>query len=86
MTEKRNLHPDDIYLRIYKENGEDYYVIRGLTFYTTCTAGDHIGYLRKIVTYAKSLQDENFVIHEFECMKPKINDKGVFALVGQVIP
>ena len=76
------LMSDEIYFRIYKDIGGDYYSIRGLAFYTACAEGIHNKYLKKILECALSLQDENFEVHCYECYKPKINNNGVFALIG----
>jgi hypothetical protein len=82
IAEKYNcLDTNDNYVQMYRDNGEDYYRIRGLTFYTEAPEGLNEKYLRKIYEYAKTLQDDNFKIHYVECAKPKINKEHVFALV-----
>lgn len=73
-----------IYKSIYLDNGEDYYVIRGLKFYISVTReGSHRSYLTKIKDYALSLQDDNFKVHYYHCEKPKINRDGVFAYISE---
>lgn len=71
-----------IYEEMYRLNGGNYYDIRCLKFYIDCPESLYEDYLNKIITYAKSLQDENLKIEYIDVQKPKIHEGKVFSYIN----
>jgi hypothetical protein len=76
----------ELYKELYARDNDDYHKIFGIRIVCTVKSEVQKGEIaRKVVEYAKSLQDENLIVQHAYRENPKINKDGVFAYKDNIL-